>query len=938
MKPFRTTTVIHRLWALLACLLLMPMASAGTRDGDPDHRCHAQYTEAQGTILGEILEPHASKVRTHVAQAWGMFWQGQPLDTVNRRIDSALLILSHPGTLGATPESKAITTEAIGDFKACVNSEPPENTALLEVRTYLLDADAPGLRGPAAGDGVRLYVDNLPVAITDAQGRASFDVPAGRLELMAVIPSTAVATAVVEIAAGETRELVLVLDDSKEVVFPATAVVDAMHDGLLPHDFDTFAVQLFNGGARRPLEHVSEVAIEDDIGNTLLPLTDAFTVDSQGNLQSTDVAALRAALAPYRGRELVLKAEGEDALGFTLSARTTFFIASHGLEVQLVAPPSNPALLLGQVQVDYALMGTSLRLARSSDANGFADFGRVPFGNTALTAHVSQGGREYYGEAVYFAGQASRVVMVMRHAEDVEAGVPPYQLEAPTGPQLAGDAVTPPMPVRTGATASDALLPAAFEPQSGLTRTLRVSANQANANVTGSVTLGVPQGSTRVYLRYRVSTAEYPAYVQQQSVYNDTWSLSVLARESGQQFHAISRNVNSQLANAPVWRVDGTTGDIEHSFDVSALAADAPADIVLAASAMNVGDGRLPTIVDAEVSVDADRLVVSGVRAEQLANAKNHETFSQPLQGESNTLHRWFLMDVDVPEGATITRVRAELLDSSDNVLATLYDEAPGANVQRPSDSMLRARVTRALPSDLATAPPPAHNITYRFTVFAVNAEGQEISGEGSSRILRALWRMQEAWREPARRYGARDDGHDDWLSARTWEYIDQHGALLTRIDDISGEHGRNIGHATHDTGTDIDLFHTHTFPGAYSGGNNYQLLRNAVVRAMALPAEQTVEDRAGIAAWAASTRQTLAAVLTTTDAQHVYYMIGDAHAAQGIQLPRGWAQRLLVHGTLSASGATLDTGLGAWGFDQSRLTYNRVHNSHWHIKRPRDR
>lgn len=181
-------------------------------------------------------------------------------------------------------------------------------------------------------------------------------------------------------------------------MFPATAVVDAMQDGLLPHDFTTFGIQLFNGGTHRPLEYVSEVAIEDDIGNTLLPLTDAFRVDALGNLQPDNVAAIGVALAGYRGRELVLKAEGEDALGFTLSARTTFFITSHGLEVQLAAPPSNPALALGQVEIDYALMGTSLRLARSSDANGLAGFGQVPFGNTALTAHVRQDGREYHGE------------------------------------------------------------------------------------------------------------------------------------------------------------------------------------------------------------------------------------------------------------------------------------------------------------------------------------------------------------------------------------------------------------------------------------------------------------------------------------------------------------------------------------------------------------
>ncbi len=421
LNPFRNTPFVHCLWPLFACLLLMPIASASVRDGDPDHR------------------------------------RGDP----------------------------------------GVNSEAPANTALLVVGTYLLDERAPDLRGPPAGDGVWLYVDDQPVALTGADGRASFEVPAGRFELMAVIPSTAIATQTVEAAAGETRDIALVLDDSKEVVFPATAVVDAMQDGLLPHDFTTFGIQLFNGGTHRPLEYVSEVAIEDDIGNTLLPLTDAFRVDALGNLQPDNVAALGVALAGYRGRELVLKAEGEDALGFTLSARTTFFITSHGLEVQLAAPPSNPALALGQVEIDYALMGTSLRLARSSDANGLAGFGQVPFGNTALTAHVRQDGREYHGEAVYFAGQATRVVMVMRHAEDVEAGVPPYQIEPYSGPQVAPDAISLPVPERTSAATGDAGLPAAFVPQDESTRTLRAPNTAAAPRSGAAATPSSPRSTTK---------------------------------------------------------------------------------------------------------------------------------------------------------------------------------------------------------------------------------------------------------------------------------------------------------------------------------------------------------------------------------------------------------------------------------------------------------
>jgi hypothetical protein len=32
------------------------------------------------------------------------------------------------------------------------------------------------------------------------------------------------------------------------------------------------------------------------------------------------------------------------------------------------------------------------------------------------------------------------------------------------------------------------------------------------------------------------------------------------------------------------------------------------------------------------------------------------------------------------------------------------------------------------------------------------------------------------------------------------------------------------------------------------------------------------------------------------------------------------------------------DTGLGAWAFPQTQLTYNAIHNTHFHIKRPRER
>lgn len=254
------------------------------------------------------------------------------------------------------------------------------------------------------------------------------------------------------------------------------------------------------------------------------------------------------------------------------------------------------------------------------------------------------------------------------------------------------------------------------------------------------------------------------------------------------------------------------------------------------------------------------------------------------------------------------------------------------------NDTTLRVRVTFHAGGTVSTVPPPAHAITYKFTVFAHLPDGTEVSGHAISATKRALWRMQAYWRDPARRYGMRDQGHDDWLSARTWEYLNRHGALLTRIDDISGEHGRDIGHTTHDVGTDIDLYHVYQFAGATSGGDNYNRLRNALIRVLSLPSEQTASERAAITSWVADTRSRFAAILSHTDAQAIYYAVGTGHTASGISLARGWARTLLVDGAVAASGKQFETGLGAWGYPQNRLAYDAVHNSHFHVKRPRER
>lgn len=927
----------------IAATIATLAAANSSPQAPPGHTCEAQYDAAQVIIATEVdTDGDQRKLQTKLDNAWRAFWKEKQPTVANGSLDTLGQLLESEATRGVSAESKTLVAEAVAAFRQCINGQVPVGTATLAVTAFNYDETAPDGKGEPAGPGVYLFVDGKHLGSTNDAGQATLTVPAGTVALQAIVPSTAIAEATVEAAEGTTVPLQLVLDDSKEVTSPVQLSVSGMNGNVLSSTFDSFTITLIDNGAPRAAVAVAEVAIEDDLGNTLERLTDEFQVDALGRLQPLDITVVANAVAKYPGRSLVLRVMAEDALGFTLLGTQPLYWGQHTLNVTLVAPPSNPSLPVAGLRVTYQLMGTGLTLISTSDAAGNVSFGPVPLGNASLDSVTTQAGRYYYGQANFFLSRPTLARVTMTHADDIANGAPRFELQSL--PSVAGDSASAGSVIDAETAAHRKAL---HEELSGgdvsalATVNLRVGAGAANQQISGNRTLTVAQGTHRVVLRYLVTTQEYPYYVTRQSVFNDTWSVSVHARQSGQQLFNIARNVNSQLRNAPIWLANGSTGYIEETFDVAAMTTEGPAELLLAATATNVADSLLPTIVDADLSDDPDRLIIKEVTAERLASTDgDHNSYSVPLQAENNMLARWFTLTLDKPEGAQVTRVRTELQHASGTMAGgQLYEEGPGANVQVIDENTLRVRVTFHAGGSVNTVPPPAHAITYKFTVFANLPDGTEVSDDAISSTKRALWRLQAYWRDPARRYGTRDSGGDDWLSARTWDYINQHGALLTRIDDISGEHGRDIGHATHDVGTDIDLYHVYRFAGATSGTDNYNRMRNTLIRVLSLPAEQTADDRAALTGWVAETRPRFAAILSNTDAQALYYSVGSAYTASGITLNRGWAQRLLVDGTVTAAGGQqFDPGLGAWGFPQDRISYNAVHNTHFHIKRPRER
>jgi hypothetical protein len=164
--------------------------------------------------------------------------------------------------------------------------------------------------------------------------------------------------------------------------------------------------------------------------------------------------------------------------------------------------------------------------------------------------------------------------------------------------------------------------------------------------------------------------------------------------------------------------------------------------------------------------------------------------------------------------------------------------------------------------------------------------------------------------------------------------------SLLTRFDDISGEHGRNIGHAEHGKGSDIDLFQYLTL-NAMSGTANYAALVSAADKAVGTGTDAAA-GKATVAQWIAAQRAGVDALFGSGAGPSLFSSgLGFCTSV----LPMGWLQTAMETGSLpigkptigpscALPGATsVDLGLGQWTPPaNASLKYKYDHNNHNHL------
>ncbi len=807
--------------------------------------------------------------------------------------------------------------------------------ATLIVRTFLLDETSPDLVGGPAGEGVYIRVNGNQVGITGPDGTLTTRVLPGTIIVEAIVPSFSQGEAVLTLTAGTAGVANIVLDDGKEVIEPSTLVLIESVDDVLPSNSSSITLHFENDGSQVVLDRLEQVELLDRDGNFEESLDSFFSL-LDGKIVAIDVSGVLDALQPQATHQISIRVTGVDALGFTHSDTVRFYLGQFRLVATLTPPPSNPTLHVANLPVEVTLLGTPIVFTRISDVNGRFEIESVPIGNIGFDSQTFEDSSFYYGQGTFFLSEDSAVSLVMRSVVDVVNGVPP--LTADSISALTGEtslAVTG-VPAETVAERSklDSALSHPMEKVAFLaaenTVSVQATAGQEGVAVSDTATLTIPKGTQTITLTYNVFSFEYPTFVLAGSVFNDVWSLSVYGGQFGQQLFDITRNVNSQVFVPPIWQPDSSTGDITKVLDVSALTTTGDTTLTLFASSTNIGDSALPTIVNATLSPEV-KLTIDEIIADKVVPTRGDSTYySIPRPGTRNFFERWFTLSLTKPPEAKISRVRV-ILRGSDDLMTILNEgEGPNIKIETVDEKHLRIRVRVSMHSKSSTVPstpPPTDVIAYRFRVQA-NLNGETLEDEKESGILNALWQKPDFFNN--KRYGIRDLGDDDWCSRGCYLWLENNAALITRIDDISGEHGINIGHKTHERGVDIDMFHFYTFPGGeVSGGTNYKVLVNNVTAALNgnMDAGKRVED------WIKNTRDGLGKLLAKNEVSRLYYAIGDP-INQVFSLAPGWAQSLIRTGRVTTkNGKVLDTGLGTWSeANNKRVEYNSIHNTHIHI------
>jgi len=900
-----------------------------------DVPCSGTYEQAKSSIaasrVGRGLE---MKLLTKVENAWRVFGGGKKNAQKDalQQLDAALKLLDRNSTKELPRDVRASVQDAITAFRQCL-AGGTVTTASLTVRVTRHDSDTGGTQLVV---GAIIRVNGEEAGTTGSAGTLTVDVPAGQDSIEAIVYPLEGATATVTLATGTATTVEMPLRD-RESSENTTLVLDEAPEGALPATFASFTLRFVDpAGASVPMKSIEDVRLRRADGKGWTYWPQLFAVAADGTMRSTDVTRWRNALNAQGGR-LDLSVSAIDTRGRVHAGTFTFYLARYTIQGRLAAPPSNPALNVGGIYVLVTVLNTDLVFRVVTAADGTFTLPLLPGGNIEIDATTLADGKNYYGDAVVTLNGNVTVTVNMLYTTDKINGVPLYQVSSFA---FGGSAAPAAEPFREERERLASSLRTPFVARS-LSAVSTADGNSVSVSVTGAArdqavtktaTLSVPQGTPSIILRYEVRTAEYPYYVLSQSQYNDWWYVDVTAASNGARLFRRLRQINSQLSLEPIWQSNGSTGELQYELDTQTLTQYGPADVTVLASTANIGDGALATTVNVTLSRNFE-VSINFIDKDTVPTTHGlSDRFSIPRTGESNLQQRMLTFGVLKPQGSTVTNVKVFvegmsgfspfLLDPANAIV----DTAPGSGgvtLIGTAPDRFSARVTfDGTGSPFASVPPPAGRLKYKIQI-TVDDNGATKTATRETETYYPLWRMPDGF---ARFGQPEDDGHDDWCSFATYYWLESNRPLISAINDISGEHARNLGHQYHYEGRELDLYHYFRFAGAVSGTDNYYALARAVQRSFSPDAAVAAAARADVTSWVGAMRTALTDFGNLFDVERLYSTLGGTNYGN----TEGFGRDLLLTGKCTYGSQELDTGLGEWTC--SKCTFNHIHDNHVHV------
>ncbi|QGZ42479.1 carboxypeptidase-like regulatory domain-containing protein [Pseudoduganella flava] len=753
---------------------------------------------------------------------------------------------------------------------------PDESTVALTVtvRTYSGDPAQP--LGALAGSGVGIVVDGAVRAVTDASSQATVRVPVTQQWIAARRAPTGVGLAHLVLTPDLPNAADIVLTDDGEVFGDATLRFDQVLHSTLQRNPAALTGHLTKpDGSPIRLTDLAGVEFRDAFESTLYDMTEWFTVDPDGTIRCVQPAALNNTTA---GTQAIL-VTGLDAAGTPYRVRMTAHLASGmPLVSSLARPPSEPGMDLGGITVVGRSLLAGAVQSTVTDANGNFTLPLLPSGLVRVTATVERAGRHY----------------------SVLALVDPDSSRTAEPLQLRGTAEL------------HAALPAT--PADPADRRVDVEAESVDAGTTvRTAALAVPRGTAAVTLAYE-ATRLYGGQPP-----NDTYFVRVYDGHSGKVLFTEARRNGQPRAVDTQWGRDNRTGTIEHELDVAAATADADGELILEVGETTASYNMSGYAASLAASLRLDRgMIIDGLVLPQDPQIVDNDLrrYSMPDDGATNVFHRMAQLDIRKPADAVVTNVQVDT-ELRDDTL-TVLSEAPGQDVELAGDTIrtpLTFKPAPAMVSAQRAAFDSSLVMHYRFVVTAQAADGTVLTAE---RRAPGKWPL---WHAPAglARYGMREPGGDDWVSDYAYRWLVRNAAQLPPVNDFSGEHGNNLGHATHGRGGEFTLYHFYTFSGANpdSGLSNY---RRLVARIKELPLQASTDPAtkatgqaaaAEVKAWVLASRAGIDKVAAIAGVREVNYIRGGPDAA-GIS-GGDWGRRLLMTGRVTVNGSNFDLAVGNW-------------------------